>query len=77
MAYGSEAKKFVHYLHYDQHNYHVGDVDPQNPNAERGVHVPTITEPQAPFSLTWQMDSTTIVVEPTLFDFIDFLLQML
>jgi len=75
MAYGSEVKKFVHYLHYEKHEYHVGDVDPQNPNAERGVHIPTITEPQAPFSLTWQIDPTTIVVEPTLFDYLDFLLQ--
>lgn len=75
VAYGSEASKFVHYLHSDHHNYHVGDVDPQNHNAERGVHTPIITEPLTPFSLTWQTDSKTAVIRPTLFDLLDTLLN--
>ena len=75
IAFGDGVENFVHYLHYDFHNYHVGDFDPLDPNAERGVRVPTITAPQAPWSLAWQTDPTTLEVKSTLFDYIDFLLQ--
>ena len=86
VAYGSECKQFVHYLHYGHHFYHVGDFDPSNPHAERGIHIPTIIDPeQTPpencpdktFSPTWQADPTwqkneaTLVLCPTLFDLLD------
>jgi dienelactone hydrolase len=71
VAYGSEVGKFVHYLHFDHHFYHVGDVDHHNQNAERGVHTPTITEPHVPFSLTWQIDAKTSLLRPSLFHLLD------
>jgi hypothetical protein len=73
IAYGYDVDNFVHYRHYDWHNDHVGDFDPLDPNAERGVRIPTITAPQTPWSLAWQTDPTTVEVKPTLFDYIDFL----
>jgi hypothetical protein len=59
----------VHYLHYDEHHYHVGDADPKI--TEHGVHVPTVIEPSAPWSLDWQNDSQTAIAYPTLFDCIE------
>jgi len=73
-AYGSDASNFVHYLHYDHHNYHVGDF-PGNSYAELGVHVPLITEPLIPFSLSWQTDATAVVIRPSLFDLLVTLLH--
>jgi hypothetical protein len=74
-AYAHDVANLVHYLHYDAHRYHVGDFDPANPDAERGVHVPTTNEPDRPFSLDWQTDATTTLFAPTLFDAIDKLLD--
>jgi dienelactone hydrolase/protocatechuate 3,4-dioxygenase beta subunit len=59
----------VHYLHYDEHHYHVGDANPHIP--EHGVHVPVVIEPTSAFSLDWQNDSQTQVEYPTLFDCIE------
>jgi hypothetical protein len=74
-AYGSDARNFVHYLHYDHHNYHVGDF-PGNSYAKLGVHVPLVTEPLIPFSLSWQTDANTVVIRPTLFDLLVTLLHV-
>ena len=68
-AYVSEPEMFVHYLHFDGHNYHVGDPGPGNSHA--GVHVPTMIEPGSPFDLSWQTNADTTVRSPTLFDLLD------
>jgi dienelactone hydrolase len=59
----------VHYMHYDEHHYHIGDANPHIP--EHGVRVPVVIEPSSPSSLDWQNDSQTKVEYPTLFDCIE------
>jgi hypothetical protein len=68
-AYGDEAYNFVHYLHYDEHHFHVGDVNPTRAT-ESGVRVPDVIEPEAPWSLTWQTSGSTSTDGSTLFDYI-------
>ncbi|MHB8627251.1 MAG: acetylxylan esterase family protein [Aggregatilineales bacterium] len=70
IAYGNEVKNLVHYLHYDEHHYHFGDVNPSQPGAERGVRQAAVIEPP---SANWQTDSTT-VEKPPLFETIELLI---
>jgi hypothetical protein len=67
VAYGPGP--LFHYLHYDEHHYHVGDVNPSN-RTERGVRVPVVTGPRKPGSFDWQTDGHTRQVEATLFDLV-------
>ncbi|HZO73664.1 MAG TPA: hypothetical protein VFB60_15795 [Ktedonobacteraceae bacterium] len=70
-AYVSEPEGFIHYLHFDGHNYHVGDPGPGNPHA--GVHVPRMIAPPPGsfFDISWQTNAETNVISPTLFDLLD------
>jgi len=70
-AYGSDVSKFIHYLHYDAHYYHVGDVNPTQPGGERFIRVPTVTAPTTPYSTAWQSSSATTSIGWTLFDFLN------
>jgi hypothetical protein len=56
-----------HYLHYDEHHWHVGSVNPTKPT-ERGVRVPVLAAPDAAHPLSWQTDGRTKVEWKTLFD---------
>lgn len=69
-AYGVEADRFVHYLHYDEHHYHVGDVNPTR-ETEKGVRVPVRIEPGADGASGWQSDGATRNTGKTLFELID------
>lgn len=69
-AYGSQSGRFVHYLHYDQHHYHVGDVNPSSAT-ERWLQVPAHPEPPAPFSRGWETDPSTRTDRRTLFQWIE------
>jgi hypothetical protein len=71
-AFGKEQVNFMHYLHYDQHRWHVGDFGA----AERFVVVPRLTEPVTHDDQTWQIDSTTYIPRDgfTLFSWINTLL---
>ncbi|HLZ57215.1 MAG TPA: hypothetical protein VKR06_09735 [Ktedonosporobacter sp.] len=73
-AYGDDVDKLLHHLHYDAHRYHVGDFDPSNPTAKRGLHVPVTSEQAVAGALDWQTDDTTAMVYTTLFEAIDDLL---
>jgi hypothetical protein len=66
-AYGDGP--LVHYLHYDQHHYHAGSVNPTQAT-ERGVRVPVLAGPTALADTDWQSDARTKVLAPTLFDWI-------
>jgi hypothetical protein len=59
LAYGPDASKLIHYLHYDAHNFHVGDFNPVNTGRPRGVRAASIIEPGGPSDLNWQTSSTT------------------
>lgn len=74
-AYGGEAHRFLHYLHYDQHHYHVGDRNPAG-STERGVRIPALIEPSSPWSTTWQTDDQTGEESSTLFGFAAFFLRL-
>ncbi len=52
----------IHYLHYDEHRWHAGDIDVTHPSAERYVRVPTVLSPQYPGDYKWQTDGTTQIV---------------
>jgi hypothetical protein len=67
IAYGPDAGNLVHYLHYDAHNFHIGDANPTNPGRARGVRAAQVTAPSAPTDLTWQTSSSTFERSPTLY----------
>ena len=69
-AFGGQAHRMLHYLHYDQHHYHAGDRNPSRPT-ERGLRVPLVNEPTAPWASDWQSDGGTYLERATLFDFVD------
>jgi dienelactone hydrolase len=78
IAYGNDRDKFIHYLHYDGHRYHFGDVP--SPDSESDYlqdYEPYVLEsrvnepgPRPPESLTWQTDPSTTNIDRTLFDYI-------
>ena len=74
VAYGGETGNLVHYLHYDRHNYHAGDVNPTH-SSEGGVRIPEIMQPTAPWSLEWQWDARTYGLRGSLFDLVSFFLK--
>jgi hypothetical protein len=69
-SYSSEAGVLSHYLHYDVHHYHVGDINPTQVT-EQGVRTPNQLVPSQPWSLDWQVDGSTHTIDLTLFDLID------
>jgi len=73
VAYGGEIGNVIHYMHYDQHRFHVGDINPTQPT-EWGIRVPASIAPSAPNSIDWQIDPHRYATHATLFDAInDFL----
>ena len=74
VAYGGETGSIIHYLHYDGHHYHVGDVNPTHAS-ERNVRVPEQIAPIQAWSQGWQTDGGTFALRGTLFDFVAFFLQ--
>jgi dienelactone hydrolase len=67
VAFSDAPERVVHYLHYDGHAYHFGEMG--SPAViEQGVHVPLVTAPQSPWTLDWQRDSQTVVQNATLSD---------
>jgi hypothetical protein len=66
-AYGTDGAKLIHYLHYDAHHWHAGDINPTNPGRPRGVFAFAVTEPIAPGDFSWQTSSATANRSPTLY----------
>ncbi len=69
-AYG-QPNNFVHYLHYDGHHYHVGDLFSAG-GAKLFVRVPVLSEPDSPYTDAWETDGRTRLPNDqqfTLFDF--------
>jgi dienelactone hydrolase len=71
-AYVRSPGSFVHYLHYDQHRYHVGAALPAQTGAEQFVHQPVSVEPPAghPWDVSWQASPQTADEGTTLFDYL-------
>lgn len=70
VAYGADASAIAHYLHYDVHHYHVGDVDPTKV-VEAGVRVPVAMDADPAGSTDWQTNGDTWAAYPTLFAWLD------
>ncbi len=75
VAYGGETANFLQYLHYDEHHYHVGDVNKTNSTRERDVRIPELIAPTEPWQITWQTDSRTFRQNCTLFECVAFYLR--
>lgn len=73
-AYGGQTHRFLHYLHYDRHHYHVGDRNSVT-KTERGIRVPALIEPDSAWSPSWQSDDRTTDEGLTLFDYSAFFLD--
>jgi hypothetical protein len=59
--------RLVHYLHYDGHRFHIGDVNPLQPSRPRGVRAVLQSEPASPTDKSWQTSSATVERSPTLY----------
>jgi len=73
VAYGGESADLVHYLHYDRHNYHTGDVNPTH-KSDESVRIPQVVQPLARWSSDWQADGRTYSLRTNLFDLVSFFL---
>ena len=65
----ADEDAFNLYLHYDQHRYHVGDINPTS-STPKGVLAPVLPLDAEPGDLTWQTTVSTSVIQPTLYDWI-------
>ena len=66
-AYGSSAPRLIHYLHDDQHHFHVNDANPTNPGRAKGVLAAAVTDPIGPGDQTWQTVGSTTQRSPSLY----------
>jgi hypothetical protein len=62
-AYADTPDRLLHYLHYDGHHYHVGDIEPGK--GALGICVPLEDEPQENPSEDWEDDASTLCTPPT------------
>lgn len=67
-AYGPSAANLIHYLHYDQHQFHIGGLNPTNPGRPQGVLAAVVTNPVALGDQSWQTDSSTALRSPSVYD---------
>src|SRR5260370_24661082 len=44
-AYGPDGAKLIHYLHYDAHHWHAGDINATNPGRPPGVFASAVADP--------------------------------
>jgi hypothetical protein len=74
-AFADAPANFVHYLHYDEHHYHFGDVNPSWPS-EEGLRVPTDLQPVPSDATGWEIDSVTATLPSNLFGFTSAILSI-
>jgi len=72
-AYFGKEKFFVHFLHYDVHRWHAGDINPTDVDADRYIRVPDkiAPDPNNPYDTIWETDGSTHVFDKknmTIFD---------
>ncbi|HXI59803.1 MAG TPA: hypothetical protein VNO55_27235, partial [Polyangia bacterium] len=73
-AYGADSARLIHYLHYDGHNFHVGDVNPSNASRPRNVVQASVVAPTAAGDQSWQTDGSTTFRSLSLYALMDELL---
>lgn len=69
-AFADVPGSVMHFLHDGAHSFQVGGMR-LDAMPEKGVTVPLVVAPDAPWSLAWQSDERTRRVAPTLFDSLD------
>ena len=67
-AFADALGNFVHYLHYDQHHYHFGDVNPSW-DSPADVQFPVRVEPLTSGATDWETDPDTFSGGANLFDY--------
>jgi hypothetical protein len=67
LAYGPDAAKLIHYLHYDVHHFHVAAANPTIPGRPQGVLAAKVINPTATGDRTWQTDSSTTLRSPSVY----------
>jgi dienelactone hydrolase len=73
-AYGPDAARLIHYLHYDVHHFHVGAANPSHPDRPQGILAAAVTDAAGPGDRAWQSDGTTIPRSPSLYHLMNELL---
>jgi hypothetical protein len=66
-AFADTPASLTHYLHYDAHHYHFGDLNPSW-QSELNVRFPASTEPAQAGQVSWETDASTVSMTATLFD---------
>ena len=68
-AFDALGGQLVHYLHGDQHHFHIGGLEAGDAEP-RGVSTPTLDRPDAQnlWETAWQLDSQTVVASPSVFN---------
>ena len=69
VAYADAPARVTHYLHYDFHRYHFGDVNPSSATP-RSVTAPSLIAPLAVDAWQWQTDPATAPLSTSLFDLV-------
>jgi hypothetical protein len=67
-AFTAAGGQLIHYLHFDAHDFHVGEFCPLEGSAD-GVTTPTLQAPPAtdPWSTGWAADPGTVMMAPSIF----------
>jgi hypothetical protein len=66
-AFADAPASLTHYLHYDAHHYHFGDVNPSW-QSELDVRFPASSAPAQDGQTSWETDASTLSMPATLFD---------
>jgi hypothetical protein len=68
-AFDTLGGRLVHYLHGDEHHFHIGALEPGEAQA-LGVSTPALDRPDAQniWATDWQLDARTVVASPTVFN---------
>lgn len=66
-AYGGDAAKLIHYLHYGHHEWHAGDMNPTVPARPTGVWSSEVMAPNPAGDYIWQTNGATTERSPTLY----------
>lgn len=74
VAWADHPERYLHYLHYDIHHFHAGDIDPRR-TIEQGLRAPVAIAPETAWSTAWQTDEATAAVGATMFDFLDAMMK--
>src|SRR5260221_7673771 len=67
-AFDALGGRLVHYLHFDEHRFHVGELEPGGAEP-LGVLTPALDRPETAnvWATDWQLDGQTVIASPSVF----------